>query len=144
MPYKNNAARGSARSVRKTVQEEQYMNEKHVAEFRFALEKMSRECNDGIHQAMEAIMCENERASDIADSCDIHILREQRQGEIKRLKQKVVEIEAALRRLENGEYGYCEETGEEIGLARLRANPLARLSIEAATRQEHLSRMRAQ
>lgn len=45
-------------------------------------------------------------------------------------------IDAALRRIASGDYGYCEETGEEIGLPRLEANPLARLSIEAQERAE--------
>lgn len=122
---------------------ETYMEDCHIAEFRQVLERMMRECNDGIRQAMESLLGEDERTSDAADSCDIHIFREQRQATIKRLKQKVVEIEAALRRLESGDYGYCEETGDEIGLARLRANPLARLSIEAANRSEHMNKLRA-
>lgn len=45
-------------------------------------------------------------------------------------------IDAALARLQNGEYGYCRETGEPIGLARLMLRPTAELSIEAKTAQE--------
>lgn len=48
-------------------------------------------------------------------------------------------IDAALRRIASGDYGYCEETGEEIGLPRLEANPVARLSIEAQERAERAS-----
>ena len=50
--------------------------------------------------------------------------------------QLIDKIDAALRRIEEGEYGYCEETGEKIGLKRLEARPIATLSIEAQERHE--------
>ena len=51
------------------------------------------------------------------------------------------EIEAALRRIDSGEYGWCEETGEPIGLQRMIANPLSRFSLEAQERREAMSRL---
>jgi DnaK suppressor protein len=51
-----------------------------------------------------------------------------------------VKIDAALRRIEDGSYGYCEETGEPIGLPRLLARPTATLSIEAQERRERLQK----
>lgn len=52
------------------------------------------------------------------------------------------EIDAALDRIARGDYGYCEETGEPIGIARLRARPTARLCVEAQARRERLARLR--
>lgn len=56
-------------------------------------------------------------------------------GEARRL-MRLREIEQALLRITSGEYGFCEASGEEIGLKRLLANPAARLSLEAQSRQE--------
>ncbi len=53
-----------------------------------------------------------------------------------RQRKLISKIEAALRRIENGEYGYCEETGEPIGIRRLEARPIATLSLEAQERHE--------
>lgn len=57
-----------------------------------------------------------------------------------RYRKLVSKIDAALRRIEAGEYGYCEETGEPIGIARLEARPVATLSIEAQERHERSER----
>ena len=53
----------------------------------------------------------------------------------------ISKIDAALRRLDNGEYGYCEETGEPIGIARLEARPIATLSLEAQEAHERRERV---
>ena len=50
-------------------------------------------------------------------------------------------IEMALNRIDSGDYGYCEETGDEIGLPRLKANPTARLSLDAQERMERQNRL---
>lgn len=57
-----------------------------------------------------------------------------------RYRKLIEKIDAALKRIENEEYGYCEETGEEIGLKRLEARPIATLSIEAQERHENYER----
>lgn len=57
-----------------------------------------------------------------------------------RYRKLVSKIDAAIRRIEAGEYGYCEETGEPIGIARLEARPVATLSIEAQERHERSER----
>ncbi|MCB1738110.1 MAG: TraR/DksA C4-type zinc finger protein [Gammaproteobacteria bacterium] len=54
------------------------------------------------------------------------------------------DIDAALRRIEDGSYGYCEDTGEEIGLSRLLARPMATLSVEAQERRERSARQYGQ
>ena len=53
-----------------------------------------------------------------------------------RSRSRVRKIDAALARIDDGTYGYCEETGEEIGLKRLEARPVATLSLEAQERRE--------
>ena len=59
-----------------------------------------------------------------------------------RYRKLIRKIDEALERIENGTYGYCEETGEEIGIARLEARPIVSLPIEAQKRHETLERTR--
>ncbi|HSM26630.1 MAG TPA: RNA polymerase-binding protein DksA, partial [Thioalkalivibrio sp.] len=59
-----------------------------------------------------------------------------------RYRKLIGKIDAALRRIDLGEYGYCEETGEPIGLARLEARPIATLSVEAQEAHESQERRR--
>ena len=58
-----------------------------------------------------------------------------------RQRKLIAKIDAALRRIEDGSYGYCDETGEPIGLARLDARPIATLSVEAQERHERRERV---
>ena len=58
-----------------------------------------------------------------------------------RARKLISKIDQALERLDNGTYGYCEETGEPIGLRRLEARPIAVLSIEAQERHERMERV---
>ena len=81
-----------------------------------------RASDDGIHDTIDTTMLEQTTST---------MLR-LRDRELTRLR----EVNLALQRLEQGEYGYCEDTGEPIGQARLRANPLARLSVEAQADRE--------
>lgn len=66
-------------------------------------------------------------------------LRIQRQGR-DRYRKLISKIEKALRKIEEGRYGYCEETDEEIGLERLEARPIATLSLDAQERREHMQK----
>ncbi|MFN3450505.1 MAG: RNA polymerase-binding protein DksA [Roseococcus sp.] len=58
-----------------------------------------------------------------------------------RARKLIAKIDQALERIENGTYGYCEETGEPIGLRRLEARPIATLSIEAQERHERMEKV---
>ena len=58
-----------------------------------------------------------------------------------RQRKLISKIDEALRRIEDGSYGYCEETGEPIGVARLNARPIATLSLEAQERHERRERV---
>jgi DnaK suppressor protein len=123
---------------------ESYMNKSQLSEFRGILARMLETCEEEWVDARNAMRGEDERLVDAADQSEAYLRKEEARNMADRLARKKMEIEVALRRIENGDYGYCEETGEEIGLERLRANPLARLSIDAATRSEYLSRTRGQ
>ena len=62
-------------------------------------------------------------------------------GDVRKIARLISKIEDALRRIDDGSYGYCEETGEPIGLARLDARPIATLSLEAQERHERRERV---
>jgi len=77
------------------------------------------------------------------DEVDIATARQDQMNRhklIERARQQLNEINAAIQRMQNGEYGYCEETGEPIGWRRLQANPTARLCLDAQQRREYLRR----
>jgi DnaK suppressor protein len=119
-----------------------YMNADQLAFFRSRLEAMrdemlSNAANTGEH------LKENENFADPNDRASMeeeHMLEQRvRDRERKQLKK----INAALKRIESGEYGWCEETGDPIGLPRLLARPTAEYSIEAQERHEMQEKLRA-
>lgn len=83
------------------------------------------------------------RESDQLDIAAEQQAQAERYRQAERARAQLSEVEAALKRMASGDYGYCEETGEPIGYDRLRANPTSRLSVEAQTRKEHTKRFMA-
>ena len=81
-----------------------------------------------------------ETEPDIADRATTETDRSVELHARDRERKLIAKIDAALRRIEEGTYGYCEETSEPIGLKRLMARPIATLSIEAQERHERLER----
>jgi DnaK suppressor protein len=77
---------------------------------------------------------------DIADRASAETDRSLELRTRDRERKLIAKIDAALQRIEDGEYGYCEETGEPIGVRRLEARPIATLSLEAQERHERLER----
>ncbi len=118
---------------------ENYMNEEQLEFFRQLLLKQKQEIIDGIKET-ERLLQEQERE---ADENDRATLEEERWLEL-RLREResklLRKIDEALRRIDEGEYGYCEDTGEEIGLERLLVRPTATLSIEAKQRRESIEK----
>lgn len=119
-----------------------YMNADQLAFFRARLEALrdemlSNAANTGEH------LKENENFADPNDRASMeeeHMLEQRvRDRERKQLKK----INSALKRIESGEYGWCEETGDPIGLPRLLARPTAEYSIEAQERHEKQEKLRA-
>jgi RNA polymerase-binding transcription factor len=118
----------------------QYMNAEQLAFFRERLLGTQRELLEKANLTSEHLR-EHELEADPTDQATIEeeyaLELRARDRERKLLKK----IDEALRRIEEGSYGYCEETGEPIGIARLIARPTATLSVEAQTRREQKQRL---
>src|SRR3989338_2054775 len=120
----------SANNAYTPTRDEPFMNVKKVEYFKEKLinwrDQIIKECSETITD-----MQDNQIEADLIDAAakevDHTITLRARDRERKLLKK----IDEALRRIENGTYGYCEDTGEPIGLKRLDARPIATLSIEA-------------
>jgi DnaK suppressor protein len=119
-----------------------YMNAAQLAFFRSRLEALRDEMLSNAANTGAALK-ENENFADPNDRASMeeeHMLEQRvRDRERKQLKK----INSALNRIESGEYGWCEETGDPIGLPRLLARPTAEYSIEAQERHEMMEKLRA-
>ncbi len=123
--------------------EEAYMNERQLAFFRWLLEEEKRKLLENAAQTTAHLQEENVATPDWTDRATIE---EEQALELRvrdRERKLLKKIDEALKRIENGTYGYCEETGEPIGLRRLLARPTATLSIEAQERHERMEKLRA-
>ncbi|MFI0474282.1 RNA polymerase-binding protein DksA [Halomonas sp. HMF6819] len=112
-----------------------YMNERQLAFFRQRLQDERDEIQARLAE-IRASIASHERDSDEADQASFEEELRLSLRQADRESRLVKNIDAALKRIENGEYGFCEETGEPIGIARLLFRPTARLCIEAKERQE--------
>jgi DnaK suppressor protein len=120
--------------------EKDYMNEAQLAFFRDLLARMR---DDILRKADETVehMREVDNVSDPADRATVeeeHTLELRTRDRERKLLKK---IEQAIERIDAGEYGYCDETGEPIGIRRLLARPTATLTIEAQERRERLQKL---
>ena len=79
---------------------------------------------------------DNVSSADLVDQASSHIDKSVEMKALNRSRKLISKINSALQRLKDGTYGYCEETGEPIGLKRLMARPVATLSIEAQEKHE--------
>ena len=79
---------------------------------------------------------DNISSADIVDQASSYTDKSVEMKALNRSRKLIGKIESALKRIKDGTYGYCEETGEQIGLKRLIARPIATLSIEAQERHE--------
>ena len=114
---------------------DQYMEPHQIAFFRELLLTQRRDAVARI-DALRSDMSGLEKA---ADEVDVALIEQERQGllsSIDRENQNLREIKLALDAIDTGEYGWCAETGEEIGLARLLSNPRSLLTVEAKHCQE--------
>ena len=117
------------------------MNEQHRSYFRDKLmawrEEILREARD----TLQYLQDENHNHSDFADRASTETDRAIELRARDRQRKLTAKIDAALKRIDKGTYGYCEETGEPISLKRLDARPIATLSIEAQERHERRERV---
>lgn len=117
-------------------EDEPFMNEKHRAYFRRRLMEWKDEI---LRQTRETLAILHEDSTQHADLADRATSETDRATELRtrdRQRKLIAKIDAALSRIEEGTYGYCEDTGEPIGLKRLDARPIATLSVEAQERHE--------
>jgi len=120
----------------KPTQKEKFMNAKMKEYFRQKLENWKSELLKESSQTLNNLQTENEAKPDITDRASEEIDRTFELRTRDRERKLINKIDAALRRIEDGSYGYCEETGEPIGLKRLEARPVATLSLEAQEMHE--------
>ena len=117
-------------------EDDEFMNAKQRAYFRAKLIAWK---NDILREARETLGHLAEESSNHPDLADRASSETDRAIELRardRQRKLISKIDAALQRIDDGTYGYCEETGEPIGLKRLDARPIATLSIEAQERHE--------
>ncbi|WEW99428.1 RNA polymerase-binding protein DksA [Pseudomonas nitroreducens] len=114
---------------------EAYMSEAQQGYFRALLLEQRDELQGRIDEEFQALQ-DTERASDEADVASREEARQWQLRLLEREKKLLDKIDQALERLARGDYGWCEETGEPIGLRRLLLRPTASLCIEAKERQE--------
>lgn len=120
---------------------EPFMNERQREYFRRKLLSWKGEIQREAQDTLAALQSENENHPDLADRASSETDRAIELRARDRQRKLVAKIDAALSRLQDGSYGYCEETGEPIALKRLEARPIATLSLEAQERHERNERV---
>jgi len=112
------------------------MNERQREYFRHKLLRWRDEILREARETLLHLQNENENHPDLADRASSETDRSIELRARDRQRKLIAKIDAALARIEDGTYGYCEETGEPISLRRLEARPIATLSIDAQERHE--------
>ncbi|AGF74588.1 DnaK suppressor protein [Bartonella australis AUST/NH1] len=117
-------------------EDEPFMNERQKAYFRAKLVSWKNDILREARETLENLQEENANQPDLTDraSCEAERTVELRARD--RQRKLISKIDAALERINDGTYGFCEETGEPIGIKRLEARPIAVLSLEAQERHE--------
>jgi RNA polymerase-binding transcription factor len=117
-------------------EDEPYMNDIQREYFRRKLMTWREEILRGSNETLRQLKEEDNRVADMSDWASHETERNFQLRARDRERKLLSKIDEALRRIEEGTYGYCEETQEPIGLRRLEARPIATLSIEAQERHE--------
>jgi DnaK suppressor protein len=117
-------------------EDEPFMNERQREYFRHKLLAWKDDILRESKETLEHLQDENNVLPDLVDRASTETDRALELRTRDRQRKLIAKIDAALHRLEEGSYGYCEETGEPISLRRLDARPIATLSIEAQERHE--------
>ena len=120
----------------KPSQKEKFMNAKMKEYFKQKLLNWKNELLKESNQTLNNLQTDNEAKPDITDRASEEIDRAFELRTRDRERKLINKIDSALQRIEDGSYGYCEETGEPIGLKRLEARPVATLSLEAQEMHE--------
>ncbi|MDP1633033.1 MAG: RNA polymerase-binding protein DksA [Caulobacter sp.] len=121
--------------------DEPFMNERQLGYFKRKLQAWKDEILRESRETVTHLQKETENHPDLADRATSEADRALELRTRDRQRKLISKIDDALRRIEDGSYGYCEETGEPIGLARLEARPVATMSVEAQERHERRERV---
>jgi DnaK suppressor protein len=122
-------------------EEEPFMNERQRDYFRHKLLGWKEEILREARETVQHLQNENENHPDLADRASSETDRAIELRARDRQRKLIAKIDAALGRIEEGSYGFCEETGEPISIRRLEARPIATLSVEAQERHERRERI---
>lgn len=117
-------------------EDEEFMNPRQRDYFRNKLEAWKEEILRESRETLENLQEESTNHPDMADRASSESDRALELRTRDRQRKLIAKIDAALKRIEDGSYGYCEETGEPIGIARLDARSIATLSLEAQEMHE--------
>jgi DnaK suppressor protein len=123
------------------TEDESFMNERQLEYFKQKLLNWKEDILRESRETVTHLQAETENHPDLADRASSETDRALELRTRDRQRKLISKIDDALRRIEEGAYGYCEETGEPIGLARLSARPIATLSLEAQERHERRERV---
>jgi len=122
-------------------EKEPFMNERQREYFRRKLEGWKEEILEESRSTIASLQQDTVAEADLADRATSETDRGLELRTRDRQRKLIAKIDQALRRIEDGSYGYCEETGEPISLSRLEARPIATLSLEAQERHERRERV---
>ena len=125
----------------KPSESEPFMNERQREYFRRKLLAWREDILQESRETLATLQSENENHPDFADRASSETDRSIELRARDRQRKLIAKIESALERLDDGAYGFCEETGEPISLKRLDARPIATYSIEAQERHERRERV---
>ncbi|MGI9501027.1 MAG: RNA polymerase-binding protein DksA [Geminicoccaceae bacterium] len=118
------------------TEDEPYMNDRQLEYFRIKLMSWREEILRGSNETLKQLKEEDNRLADMSDWASFETERSFQLRARDRERKLLSKIASAIERIEDGSYGYCEESQEPIGLQRLEARPIATLSIEAQERHE--------
>jgi DnaK suppressor protein len=123
------------------TEDEEFMNERQLEYFKQKLLNWKEDILRESRETLSHLQTDTENHPDIADRASSETDRALELRTRDRQRKLISKIDEAMRRIEDGSYGYCEETGEPIGVARLDARPIATLSLEAQERHERRERV---
>ncbi|WP_323037202.1 RNA polymerase-binding protein DksA [Pararhodobacter sp.] len=125
----------------KPAESEPFMNARQLEYFRRKLLVWKEELLEGSKETLVDLANSSRNLPDVADRASEETDRALELRTRDRQRKLVSKIDAALRRIENGEFGYCDRTGEPISLKRLDARPIATMTLEAQERHERSERV---
>ena len=122
-------------------EDEEFMNERQLEYFKQKLLNWKEDILRESRETLVHLQSETENHPDLADRATSETDRALELRTRDRQRKLISKIDEAIRRIEDKSYGYCEDTGEPIGVARLEARPIATLSLEAQERHERRDRV---